>query len=179
MLRQQQHRNGAGHEFQRCGAYFDHIMASENIRYNAYSGIRSAGVIQVLEVVRASKLSQAGLVLDTASARWLAYRLCRGGPPDETMPVQVREKFGRFRAAKVLAWLDSSGHPDSLPALSLVPAGSARLVFGAGGAHDLAGLAPGASVAASVLTPEPVLIATRRCRTGPGEEIPIHRLVHV
>jgi len=142
-------------EFQRSGPYFDHIMASENIRYNAYSGIRSAGVIRVLAVTRAFKLSQGGLLLDTARSRWLARRLSRDGPAEEAMPVQVREKFSRLRAAKALAFLDASGHPDCLAALPLVPTGPARLVFG-GAAEDLDGLAPGSPIAAAVLTLEPV-----------------------
>jgi len=142
-------------EFQRSGPYFDHIMASENIRYNAYGGIRSAGVIRVLAVTRAFKLSQGGLLLNTARSRWLARRLTRDGPASETMPVQVREKFSRLRAAKALAFLDESGHPDCLAALPMVPAGPARLVFGAP-AEDLDGLAPGSPVAAAVLAMEPV-----------------------
>jgi hypothetical protein len=143
-------------EFQRSGVYFDHIMSSENIRYNAYSGIRSAGVIEVLEVVRTSKIAQAGLLVDAARSRWLARRLSRDGPAEAAMPVQVHEKFGRLRAAKALAWLAPDGHPDCLPALSLTPAGLARLVFCGGAAEDLASLAPGSAIAAAVLTMDPV-----------------------
>jgi hypothetical protein len=142
-------------EFQRSGPHFDHIMASENIRYNAYGGIRSAGVIRVLAVTRAFKLSQGGLLLDTARSRWLARRLSRDGPAEEVMPFQVHEKFSRLRAAKALAFLDDSGHPDCLAALPLVPAGPARLVFG-GAAEELDGLAPSSPIAAAVLTMEPV-----------------------
>jgi hypothetical protein len=142
-------------EFQRSGPHFDHIMASENVRYNAYGGIRSAGVIRVLGVTRAFKLSQGGLLLDTVRSRWLARRLSRDGPAEGVMPVQVSEKFSRLRAAKALAFLDASGHPDCLAALPLVPAGPAKLVFG-GAAGDLDGLAPGSPVAAAVLSLEPV-----------------------
>jgi len=142
-------------EFQRSGPHFDHIMASENVRYNAYGGIRSAGVIRVQAVTRSFKLSQGGLLLDTVRGRWLARRLSRDGPSEEAMPFQVREKFSRLRAAKAMAFLDASGHPDCLPALPLVPAGPAKLVFG-GAAADLDGLAPGSPVAAAVLSLEPV-----------------------
>jgi len=143
-------------EFQRTGAYFDHIMGSESIRYNAYSGIRSAGVIQVVDVARTFKLSQAGLLLDTARSRWLARRLSRNSSEGGAMPRQVQEKFSRLQAAKTVAYLDAGGHPDCLPALSLVPAGPARLVWGAGALEDLAGLTPGSPMAAAVITPEPV-----------------------
>jgi hypothetical protein len=143
-------------EFQRSGAHFDHIMESENIRYNAYSGIRSAGVIQVLDVARAFKLSQAALLVDTARSRWLARRLSRDGSEGAAMPLQVREKFGRLRAAKAAAFLGASGHPDCLPALALLPAGPARLVWGGRVLEDLTDLTPGSPMAAAVITQEPV-----------------------
>jgi hypothetical protein len=142
-------------EFQRSGPHFDHVMASEDVRYNAYGGIRSAGVIRVLAVTRAFRLSQRSLLLDTTRSRWLARRLSRDGWAEGTMPAQVMEKFSRLRAAKALAFLDDSGHPDCLAALPLVPAGPARLVFG-GAAQELGGLAPGSPVAAAVLSMEPV-----------------------
>jgi hypothetical protein len=151
-------------EFQTTGPHFEHVMAGENVRYNPYGGIRSAGVIQVEEVTRTFKVSQAGLLLEAARSRWLARRLARDGrskeaclPDRQVMPVQVSEKFSRLRAAKALAFLDAGGHPDCLPALSLVPAGRARLVFGgATAAEDMAGLAPGSLIAAAVLSLEPV-----------------------
>jgi hypothetical protein len=143
-------------EFQRSGAYFDRLMAGENMRYNAYGGIRRAGVIQVLEVRRSFKLSQGALLLDTARSRWLARRLSGDGAVPSAMPVQVVEKFSRLRAAKALAWLDGSGHPDCLPAFPLVPAGRSRLVFGGMAAEALAGTTSGSHMAAAVLTMEPV-----------------------
>ncbi len=143
-------------EFQRGGAYFDHIMESESIRYNAYSGIRSAGVIEVLGVARTFKLSQASLLIDTVRSRWLARRLSRNGPEGGAMPLQVREKFSRLKAAKVAAYLDAGGHPDCLPALPLAPAGPARLVWGGHALEDVTNLTPGSPMAAAVITQEPV-----------------------
>ena len=35
------------------------------------------------------------------------------------MPSQVREKFGRLRAAKAVAFLDDEGHPECLPAMAM------------------------------------------------------------
>jgi hypothetical protein len=143
-------------EFQRGGPHYEHIMESESIRYNAYSGIRSAGVIEVLDVARAFKLSQSRLLVDTARTRWLARRLSRDGAGEGAMPTQVQEKFGRLRAAKVTARLDADGHPDCLPALPLVPAGPAKLVWGSRTPEDATDLTPRSPIAAAVITQEPV-----------------------
>ena len=80
-------------EFQRTGAYFDHLMESESIRYNAYSGIRSAGVIEVLDVPRTFEFSRASLLIDTLRSRWLARRLFGKSRGEGAMPPQVQEKF--------------------------------------------------------------------------------------
>ncbi len=72
------------------------------------------------------------------------------------MPFQVREKFSRLRAAKAVAFLSDSGHPDCLPALAMVSAGSAGLVWGGHGTKDLSAPKPGAPIAAAVITMEPI-----------------------
>lgn len=143
-------------EFQRSGAHFDHIMESDDIRYNAYSGIRSAGVIEVLDVPRTFGFSRAGLLIDTLRSRWLARRLFGNGRGEGVMPPQVQEKFSRLRAVKAAAFLDAGGHPECLPALAMVSAGSAGLVWGGHGTEDLTAPKPGAPIAAAVITMEPV-----------------------
>jgi predicted pyridoxine 5'-phosphate oxidase superfamily flavin-nucleotide-binding protein len=144
-------------EFQRSGPYFDQIMASDTFRYNAYAGIRNAGVIRVESIVRAFALSGLAVLLDMARARWFARRARRRDVAAVTVPVQVRQKFGRLKAAKFLAYLDGDGYPDIVPALSLIPADEQTFVFDGGlAAPALAALSPGARVAASVLTFEPL-----------------------
>ena len=144
-------------EFQRTGPHFERIMAGDMFRYNAYAGIRNAGVIRVRRVVRAFALSRLTVLLDIAHARWAARRARRPGLDGIAVPIQVRQKFARLQAAKVLAYLDSDGYPDIVPALSLVPADERTFVFGGSvTAPALAALSPGARVAASVLTFEPL-----------------------
>jgi predicted pyridoxine 5'-phosphate oxidase superfamily flavin-nucleotide-binding protein len=110
-------------EFQRSGPYFDRIMASDTFRYNAYAGIRNAGVIRVRSVVRAFAISRLTVLLDMARAKWFARRARRRGVSGVTVPIQVRQTF----------------------------------VFSGGpAAPALAALSPGAKVAASVLTFEPL-----------------------
>ncbi|MGQ9573011.1 MAG: hypothetical protein ACUVV3_07500 [Dehalococcoidia bacterium] len=144
-------------EFQRSGPYFDRIMATDAFRYNAYAGIRNAGVIRVRGLVRAFVLSRPALLLDMARARWFARRARQRADGAVAVPSPVREKFARLQAAKVLAYLDGDGYPNIVPALSLIPADERTLVFSGGLAMPaLATLSPGAKVAASVLTFEPV-----------------------
>jgi hypothetical protein len=142
--------------FQRSGPYFDHIASEASARYNPYGSYRSAGVIEVLGITHVSQSSQLGLLLATLRCRLPARGLPRDGRTSTPMPTQVQDKFDRLRAAKTLAVIDASGHPDCLPGLPLITAGRGRLLFGGTAAHDLAALAPGAAVAAAVLTPEPV-----------------------
>jgi len=143
-------------EFQRSGPYFDRVASDESARYNPYGSYRSAGVIEVLGMTRISQSSQLGLLLATLRCRLPARGLSRDGLPLLAMPVQVQEKFGRLKAAKALAIVDASGHPDCLPGLPLLTAGRGRLVFSGGAARDLSGVAPGTTIAAAVLTLEPV-----------------------
>ena len=72
------------------------------------------------------------------------------------MPSPVREKFDRLRAAKAVTYLDAGGHPDCLPAMPLVPAGPARLVWGGHALEDATDLTPGSATAVAVITHEPI-----------------------
>jgi hypothetical protein len=138
-------------EFQRTGPYVDLINSAEFYRYNAYTGIRSAGVIRAQRVVREFALSRGAILLAAARARWAA-RWRRPMGEGAAMPMPVREKFARLQAAKFVAWLGSDGYPDVAPVLSLTPAGERALVF----AGRVEGLERGAPVAAAVLTAEPL-----------------------
>jgi Pyridoxamine 5'-phosphate oxidase len=153
-------------EFVRSGPYFDHVAAKENARYNPYGSYRSAGVIEVLGSPRPTRVSQRNLLLDTVRCHLLARSLSRDGPVTPAMPVQVEEKFGRLKAAKTLAVVDASGHPDCYPGLPMVTAGRGRLVFGGAAARDMASLAPGAAIAAAVLTPEAVAYQVKGTSAG-------------
>lgn len=143
-------------EFQRTGAYYDRIMEGPRMRYNPYTGVRSAGVIEVLGASPAFRFSRAGLLIDALRSRWLARRLPGGGRKPGVMPAPVQEKFGRLNAAKAVAYLDAGGHPECLPALAMMPAGPSGLVWGGFGGEGLSGPEPAARIAAAVITMEPV-----------------------
>jgi hypothetical protein len=142
-------------EWQRTGEYVDRLNSTELLRYNAYTGIRSAGVIEVRQVQRRFRLPKARVLGDYLAAK-LACTL--GQPahrPDgaTAMPRVVRQSFQPMTALRVLAFLDGEGYPLALPMLSLQPADDSCLVCAHGPMADLlAPLSPGAPVAASLLT---------------------------
>jgi Pyridoxamine 5'-phosphate oxidase len=142
-------------EFQRSGPMFDRVSSEEGARYNPYGSYRSAGVIEVLGMTRATRFTQLRLLLDTVRCRMLARSVSRDRP-SAVMPIQVSEKFSRLKAVKALAVLDGSGHPDCLAGFPLTTAGRGRLLFAGEDGGGLKTLSPGAHVAAAVLTLEPV-----------------------
>ena len=138
--------------WQRAGAYVDRLNNTELLRYNAYTGVRNAGIIQVQAVLHHFRLSKMRILADYLLARAAAR------PPAEldevtTMPLPVREKFSPISAVRILAFLDGAGYPVTAPALSLQPAGDSALVCAEGLASGLLEpLAAGDSIAASLLT---------------------------
>jgi len=147
--------------WQRAGAYVDRLNNTELLRYNAYTGVRNAGIIQVRAVLHHFRISKMRILADYLLARAAAVRLSAhdtARPPGElgdvtTMPPPVREKFSPITAVRVLAFLDGEGYPMTAPALSLQPAGGSALVCAEGlAANKLEPLAAGDPIAASLLT---------------------------
>jgi hypothetical protein len=142
-------------EWQRTGEYVERLNSTELLRYNAYTGIRNAGVIEVRQAGRAFRLSNLRVLRDYLAAR-LACALGHPGDRSEratAMPDVVRRSFQPLTALRVLAFLDGAGYPLTVPVLSLQPAGEDCLVCAQGPLADLLDtLAPGVPVAASLLT---------------------------
>ncbi len=142
-------------EWQQTGAYVDHLNNSDLLRYNAYTGVRNAGVIQVRAVARHFRLSKLRVLADYLLARAAAISpKAKGSSAEATvMPPVVRENFSLMTAVRVLAFLDGEGYPLATPALSLQPAGESALVCAEGLFADmLKPLVAGDPVAASLLT---------------------------
>jgi len=140
-------------EFQRAGAYVDRLNSSDLLRYNAYTGIRNAGVVRVRQAVCHFALSKLRVASDFLLAKWASRRLQPIQPTATTVPAPTRHLFAQMQAVKVLAYLDSDGYPVILPVLSLQPADAHTLVCAPGlVAAALAGLPSGARVAANVLS---------------------------
>ncbi len=141
--------------WQRAGAYVDRLNSTDLLRYNAYTGIRNAGIIQVRAVLRHFRISKLRVLTDYLLAR-AGCTVGRPASPPEgatAMPLPVQERFSPVTALRVLAFLDGEGYPVTVPLLSLQPAGEDMLVCAEGPSVDLLEtLAPGAPVAANLLT---------------------------
>ena len=110
-------------EFQRTGLYVDHQMNSSLLRYNAYTGVRNAGVIRVSSIEARFSISRIQVAIDYLRARLLAVRRMDADKDHQpvTIPGPVQREFARMVAVKVLAWIDADGYPLARPALSLQP----------------------------------------------------------
>jgi hypothetical protein len=141
--------------WQRTGEYVDRLNSTELLRYNAYTGIRNAGVVEVRQVQRQFRLPMMRVLGDYLAAR-AACLLNRPAPPSDgatALPRIVRDSFRPISALRVLAFLDGEGYPLAVPALSLQPSGDHCLGCALGPLADLfSPLTSGAPVAASLLT---------------------------
>jgi len=147
--------------WQRAGAYVDRLNSTDLLRYNAYTGIRNAGIIEVRSVMRHFRISKLRVLADFALAR--AARVAGVGPEQVgsgrplqssvAMPPGVQEKVSPMTAVRVLAYLDDEGYPLAVPVLSLQPAGESALICAEGLSADLLEPLPtGTPVAANLLT---------------------------
>jgi hypothetical protein len=105
-------------------------MNSSLLRYNAYTGIRNAGLLRVRSVEGEFHISKLQVLAEYVLARMA--RLARRGRAsgDEVsvrVPVPVQVEFARMVAVKVLAWTGSDGYPLVRPCLSLQPYGERDL----------------------------------------------------
>lgn len=115
-------------EFQRVGAYVDRQMSGSLLRYNAYTGIRNAGIMRVRSIEGEFAISKMQVARDFVLARFAALGWPRRHDPGTTMPLAVRREFARMVAVKVLAWVRDDGYPTIVPALSMQPAGERTLL---------------------------------------------------
>jgi len=136
-------------EFQRTGPYVERQMSSSLLRYNAYTGVRDAGIIRVTSVEGDFAISKLQVARDYVLAQLAA--LGKSGDAGVTMPLAVRREFARMAAVKVLAWIGEDGYPSVIPALSLQPAGEKSLVCWKG-SGKFPSPPPDAWVATNILT---------------------------
>ncbi|HVM97031.1 MAG TPA: pyridoxamine 5'-phosphate oxidase family protein [Candidatus Acidoferrales bacterium] len=152
-------------EFQRTGSYVERQNSSRMLRYNAYTGIRSAGLLRLRSVEAAFSLSRLQVAKEIALARWAALHARSRHRDGVRLPPAAHLELSRTNSVKVMTWIGTDGYPFVVPALSLQPKGSDRLVVRVD--QDL-GPCPqptvpalGGTVAANVLTEEAVSYQTK------------------
>lgn len=139
-------------EFQRTGPYVDRQMSGGLLRYNAYTGIRNAGVIRVRSVDGQFRISRLQVLLDFLRARLLPLP---ASPNGVTIPLPVQKEFARMAAVKVVSWIGTGGYPLIAPLLSLQPRGP-RALAGWQGLKILPQPPDGARAAGNILTFEAI-----------------------
>jgi hypothetical protein len=138
-------------EFQRTGTYVDQQMRSPLLRYNAYTGIRNAGVMNVRSVRGTFQIPKPIVLRDYFLARIGGTAV---GLDAANIPQAVQQEFKKMAAVKVLCWIGEDGYPVVVPALSLQPAGAQSMICWRG--KGLPAPPQGAPVAANILTPDAV-----------------------
>ncbi len=164
-------------EFQRTGPYVERQMNSSLLRYNAYTGVRNAGVLRVKSLLGAFKIGRLSVALDYLQAKMAAtgIRNVQGG--GVCVPQPVRAEFAKMVAVKVLAWLGTDGYPRIVPVLSLQPAGVDTMVHRVG--RDTLGWpSDGDLVACNILTFEAVSyqLKGRWARRGKSGAVTVHEV---
>jgi hypothetical protein len=152
--------------FQRTGPYVDQQMSSSLLRYNAYTGIRNAGIIRVRSVEEAFRISKLQVAKDYMLARLAALGGAGTGDGGVTMPLPARHEFAKMAAVKVLAWVGEDGYPVVIPALSLQPSKSESLVCWKG--MRFPEPKQGALVASNILTYEAISYQVKGRWAGAG-----------
>jgi hypothetical protein len=112
--------------FEKTGPYKEALDASSLMRYNAYSGMRSAGVIDVREASPARGASMIAVPLDFLRARMHRVKDAGGGV---AIPGMVKEKFVRLTSVKALAVMGVDGYPRIHPVMAAAPAGDSAFVL--------------------------------------------------
>ena len=140
-------------EWQKTGAYADFLNNSDLLRYNAYTGIRNAGVVQVRKIIRYFRFSKKRMLRDYLLARAAAYAKVERSDNATVMPPVVQKNFRKLMGVRILSYLDDEGYPLVVPTLSLQPGGEDRLLCAQSlFADTLETLPIGSPVAASLLT---------------------------
>lgn len=154
--------------FETQGEHIDFVNSLPMFRYNAYTGVRAAGLLRVVETSPKTQLAKSRIVRDfarLAAARPFLTPRTSNAP---RMPRPVHEKFNRMTAARALAFRDEDAYPRAVPLVACVAAGAQRIIFSAAEcAPYLSALAAGATVALCVITMEPIAYQVKGAYRAP------------
>ena len=139
--------------FETSGEHFEILSQQDMFRYNPYTGIRSAGVIQVEDVSEKHRLLNPASVVELAAAM-LRSRTALNSKG--IMPPPVVEKFRRFKSAKALAVRGADGFPAAVITSAMLPIGNSHLIVGTSYFPEEISLKRPINAAACVITYDPV-----------------------
>jgi hypothetical protein len=109
--------------FETTGLYVDTLNNSDFLRYNAYTGVRSAGAIDVREVGGMERASYPRVAADLASLQ-LHRLLARGnGKGERIIHRTVEQQFTAANSLKALALTGKDGYPRIYPTLAVAGQG--------------------------------------------------------
>lgn len=152
--------------FETHGERLDFVNNLPLLRYNAYTGVRAAGTIEVVDVSPAISMTRGRVLSDYLRARAIAPFLSRNGNC-RCMPVQVSEKFRRMGAIRAAAYPDTDGFPRAFPLMACVPAGDNRLVLrDPFAAEYLNDIEPATRIAVAVITRDPIAYQVKGAYAG-------------
>ncbi|MHB8780050.1 MAG: pyridoxamine 5'-phosphate oxidase family protein [Candidatus Geothermincolia bacterium] len=116
--------------FEKTGPYIDAINSSTFIRYNAYTGVRQAGIVDVREVGAVRNIGYHGVARDLAgiSLGKLAFRGAKAARTVE-VPGIVLRKFLAPAAVKAVAVTADDGYPRIFPVMAMASVGKGLLAF--------------------------------------------------
>jgi hypothetical protein len=156
--------------FETTGPRLDFANRLPMFRYNAYTGVRAAGLIRVTDVSEKRQLVKTRILWDFARVMAARTLLTPLRSKSRCMPRPVQAKFGRLSAVRALAFKDADGFPRALPLLACVAAGSRRLAFAANEcAPYRRAMAPGTELAVAIITMEPIAYQVKgRYRGSPA-----------
>lgn len=139
-------------EFMKTGKIVDQQNMKSLFRYNAYTGVRGAGVIQIKETYSSKK------ILSTLLQDSLKVMITRGkvnqhpGDAGSLIPERVLKKFKGILSFKCIAFKDKDGYPSVIPILSISPKKDGRtLVFSfTGNENEISSIGKGTPVAIGI-----------------------------
>lgn len=142
--------------FEETGELVDHLNRSEFTRYNAYTGIRSAGKIEISRVSPVKRMSLPWFLF-----KYLSSRIFYPGKPP-AFPRNVADKFTMLKSIKVITYMDGDKQK-----IMPLPA------FNASGSFLLSPvkLPAGKKYAANVITPDIVSFQIKGTIDKPGLKV--------
>ncbi len=114
--------------FEAAGPYVEAINSSELFKYNAYTGVRSAGSVDVREVGGMQRAGYPRVAADLAALR-LRRLLRRGGKAARVVHPAVERQFTAANSLKALALMGPDGYPRIFPTLAVAGMGGGSFLI--------------------------------------------------